>query len=224
MSDAANTGLPSDHPGRPATPQVQTSGFATPAPSSGSRFALSVLRLLGWKIDYPGGLPSAQGLMIIAPHTSNWDVPMGVLYKWGLGLPLNFWAKHSLFGLPLIGPLLRAVGGLPVNRQNPAGLVEQMADSLRTAKAENRFQWLVITPEGTRKATAQWRSGFYRLALASGVPVVLAYIDYAHREIGFDRAVIFSGDLEADIAVVAEAYARREGLNRSGKSPVRWRA
>ena len=100
----------------------------------GSRLARGVLRLAGWRVQFDG-LPARQGVLIVYPHTSNWDFVIGVLAKWAIGIPLAFWGKDTLFELPLFGRWMRWIGGVPVDRNNPSGAVGAMVGRFATARA-----------------------------------------------------------------------------------------
>ncbi|HRI17919.1 MAG TPA: 1-acyl-sn-glycerol-3-phosphate acyltransferase, partial [Burkholderiaceae bacterium] len=121
-----------------------------PVQLHGSRLARALLRLAGWRVLFDG-LPAAQGVAIVYPHTSNWDFVVGLLAKWSIGIPVNFWGKDSLFRIPLFGRWVRWVGGVPVDRTHASGVVGSMAASLREAREQGRFQWLALAPEGTRR-------------------------------------------------------------------------
>ena len=97
-----------------------------------SRLARGVLRLFGWRVDSPG-LPAEQGVILVYPHTSNWDFVVGLLAKWALGLQLRFWAKDSLFRVPLMGRWMRYLGGVSVDRRSSRGLVGQTVEQMRAA-------------------------------------------------------------------------------------------
>ena len=191
-----------------------------PVQLHGSALARAVLRLFGWRVDC-GGLPARQGVMVVYPHTSNWDFPWGLLAKWAIGLPLSFWAKHTLFEVPLFGRFLRHVGGLAIDRRAAQGVVGQTVARLREARACDELLWLAITPEGTRSRTEGWRSGFYQLAVGADVPVALAYIDYRSKCIGVDSAWRLSGDPAADMACIAARYAGRTACRPDDAAPVR---
>ena len=90
----------------------------------GSTLARALLRLAGWRILFDG-LPAAQGVAIVYPHTSNWDFVVGLLAKWGIGIPVTFWGKDSLFRIPLLGRWMRWVGGVPVDRASAHGFTHQ---------------------------------------------------------------------------------------------------
>lgn len=188
-------------------------------PLKGSVLARLLLRLLGWRV-LGDCLPAYQGVIAVYPHTSNWDFPLGVLTKWALGLPASFWGKDSLFRVPLLGRWMRWIGGLPVVRSSPQGLVGDTASQMRRARAEGRVLWLVVAPEGTRRRTEGWRMGFYRVAEGAGVPVALAVIDYRRREIGLDSFWRLSGDVRADFAAFAARLDSRRGYHPAQAAPV----
>lgn len=191
-----------------------------PLQFKGSALARWVLQRLGWTLNF-GGLPGLQGVMVVYPHTSNLDFPIGILAKWAMGMPANFWGKDTLFRVPLFGAWLRWVGGVPVNRSAPGGLVEQAAQHLRQCKAEQRYAWLVVAPEGTRRLTDGWRSGFYRVAHRADVPLGLATIDFATRRIEVTQFLRLSGDQTADMADVARLLGSPQGFRPANASPVR---
>lgn len=191
-----------------------------PVQLRGHRFALWLLRAAGWKLVY-SGLPSRQGVVIVYPHTSNWDFIVGILVKWGIGLQASFFIKDSFFRVPLLGRWFRWVGGFAIDRSAPQGIVGQMSDELRRAKAEGRFLWLAITPEGTRSYRDAWRSGFYHVTLAAQVPLGLASFDYQRREVRFDHFLALSGDVQADMAEIARILGQAAGKRPELAAPIR---
>ena len=159
-------------------------------------FGRLALKLTGWKID--GNFPDcAKFVMIVAPHTSNWDVPVGLMAKFALRLECRFIAKHSLFWWPL-GICLRALGGIPINRAAASDFVD---DTVRIFKERERLV-LIITPEGTRARVERWKSGFHRIARASGVPVVLVDFDYSRKVVRLGPAFPANADYDGDVAAI----------------------
>lgn len=191
-----------------------------PVQLRGSALAHALLRLAGWRIRF-GGLPARQGVVIVYPHTSNWDFLLGVLTKWAIGIPATFWGKDSLFKLPLVGRWMRWIGGLPVDRHSSRGVVGQMADALKAARADDRFMWLALAPEGTRAYRDGWRSGFYHVALAAGVPLGLACFDYATREVRVDHFIMLTGDRTADMNRIALDMGGTTGKRPDQAAPIR---
>lgn len=170
----------------------------------------AALRLAGWTIR--GGLPELpKYVIIVAPHTSNWDFPVGVAALFALDLEAHWFGKDSLFRAPM-GSMLRLLGGRPVHRETPEGVVAEMAAMLR---AEPQFI-LALAPEGTRKRVDQWRSGFYRIAEAAGVPIVPVWFDWSRREIGIGAPVQPSGDLACDLSALQALYRPEMARNPKG--------
>ena len=168
------------------------------------------LRLAGWTIR--GALPELpKYIIVVAPHTSNWDFPVGVAALFALDLEAHWFGKDSLFREPM-GTILRMLGGRPVHRETPEGVVAEMAAAIR---AEPAFI-LALAPEGTRKSVAHWRSGFYRIAEAAGVPVVAVWFDWSRREIGINAPMHLSGDLSADVSVLQGLYRPEMARNPNG--------
>lgn len=178
------------------------------------------MRLFGWQLRFDG-LPGRQGVIMVYPHTSNWDFIVGLMSKWALGLPVRYWAKDSLFAVPLFGAWLRWLGGVAVNRRAATGLVGQTVVQLREAQARDQSFWLAVAPEGTRAYVDGWKSGAWQVAVQAGVPVGLAYFDYATRTVGFTDFVQVSGDAQADFALFAEVLAGRRGKRAELASPIR---
>jgi 1-acyl-sn-glycerol-3-phosphate acyltransferase len=131
-----------------------------------------------------------------------------------------FWAKASLFRLPLLGAWLRWLGGVPVDRSKPGDIVDDMVARLQAARAGNRFFWLVLAPEGTRSRARQWRSGFYRLALHSGVPLGLAHLDFSGRRVGIMSFLTLCGRRDADMQAVVDALGWARGRNPQLATPI----
>ena len=173
------------------------------------------LKLLGWKlIDLPQR--PAKSVVIAYPHTSNWDFPLTLLALAALPYGAHWVGKDTMFR-GLFGPLLRALGGVSVNRRERTGFVERVSDEFR--RRENFH--LIIATEGTRNKQAGWKSGFYRIALAAGVPVVMATVDYGKREVGLLASITLSGDEAADMSRIAACYEGRRGYHHHNASPIR---
>jgi len=187
----------------------------------GSAVARGALRLVGWQVVFDG-LPSKQGVLIVYPHTSNWDFVIGVLAKWAIGVPLAFWGKDRLFDLPLFGRWLRWIGGVPVDRHNPRGAVGAMVGRFAAARHGDAFLWLALSPEGTRSYRDSWRSGFYQVALQADVPLALAFFDYAERRVGVDSFIRLSGDANRDMAAIEARLGQRRGRKPHLAAPVRF--
>lgn len=148
------------------------------------------------------------GIMVAAPHTSNWDFILMLGVAWLEGMNLQVLVKQELFKGPL-GWFLRAVGGIAVDRKNPGSLVE---DLIARAKAGERFH-LCITPEGTRSKVSNWKSGFYRLSMETGLPVTLAYNDRRDMSVGLGPTFYLTGDVSADMDKMRAFFDGKVGVN-----------
>lgn len=164
--------------------------------------AHGILRWLGWKVevsvpDFP------KAIICVAPHTSNWDFIIGELAIRSVGRKAGFMMKSSWFFFPL-GCLFRAIGGIPVVRQNKKqSLVEAMVVRFRD---EERLV-VAITPEGTRKRTSSWHTGFLRIAYEADVPICLAVIDFRMKRAMINEVFEPSGNLDADMQAIKRYYA-----------------
>jgi 1-acyl-sn-glycerol-3-phosphate acyltransferase len=146
-------------------------------------------------------------VMVAAPHTSNWDFILMIAMAWRSGISPVWLGKKEMFWGPM-APLFRAMGGIPVNRQNPAGLADKVAGLAR----EGRVSAVVIPPEATRSLGTVWKSGFRRIAIDAGIPIVLTYLDGPTRTGGFGPTFMPTDDVVADMDVVREFYADKHGL------------
>jgi 1-acyl-sn-glycerol-3-phosphate acyltransferase len=171
-------------------------------------FAQLLVRLTGWRIV--GQPPDiAKYLIVFAPHTSNWDLPIGYAIAKACRLEPSWLGKHVLFRPPF-GALFRWIGGIPIDRRARNNAVEQAIQAFH----ERERLALAITPEGTRKKTGHWRSGFYYIAVGAQVPIQLAFLDYRHKAGGFGPLIMPSGSIEADMQVMRDFFT---GI--SGKHP-----
>ena len=188
-------------------------------PLRGSPLAGALLALFGWRVVFHG-LPYRQGVVIIYPHTSNWDFVVLVLAKWAVGLPAAFWGKDTLFRVPFFGPWLRWIGGQPVIRNAPQGVVGQAIHALKSAHLEGKVLWWALSPEGTRKRMPGWRSGFYQAALGANVPVGLVRVDFAQREVRVVDFVRLTGDREADMHRIRAGFKGVVAFRPEWMSPI----
>jgi 1-acyl-sn-glycerol-3-phosphate acyltransferase len=165
------------------------------------------LRMNGWTVE--GSLPveARKCVLIAAPHTSNWDLPYTLMVAFVLHLNIYWMGKHSLFAFPF-GPVMRWLGGIAVDRSRNTNLVSASAMALKAADGPVQ---LVVPPEGTRGRTTHWKTGFYYIALEAGVPIVLAYMDYARKVSGLGPVFVPTGDIDADMAEIKRFYAGVKG-------------
>ena len=184
--------------------------FTTPVVNTLLRgFSLAFLKLTGWKVE--GALPpqAAKSVFIAAPHTSNWDLPYTLMVAFALRLNPYWMGKHTIFKAPF-GPIMRWLGGIAVNRDQANNLVAASAQAIR--EADGPVQ-LIVPPEGTRSKTRYWKTGFYYIAQTAGVPIVMAYMDYAAKRSGLGPLFQPTGDVEADMAAIKAFYAPFKGKN-----------
>lgn len=166
----------------------------------GAFIAKKLLKLSGWTVNVQ--LPDFDKCVIcVAPHTSNWDFVICELAYISLHRKAGFLMKKDWFFFPL-GNLFRSLGGIPVDRSRRTDLVEQIVEQFNKSPRIS----IAITPEATRKANPDWKTGFYRIAMGTGVPILLAYLDYDKREVGIERAFTPTGDVEADMIEIKRYY------------------
>lgn len=175
------------------------------------------LKAAGWKVD--GGRPPIDRYVIIAaPHTSNWDMPFMLAFAFIYDIPVRWMGKHTLFKPPF-GPFMKMLGGMPIVRHRPGGIVEQMVEAFE----ENDELVLMVPAEGTRSYVDYWKSGFYRIAVAADVPVVLSYLDFSRKEGGIGPALKMTGDVHADMDRIRAFYAGKTGLRPENVGVIRLR-
>lgn len=189
---------------------MQRTIFSTPVVHHLLRaFSLVFLRLTGWQVQ--GQLPAVarKSVFIAAPHTSNWDLPYTLMVAFVLRLNIYWMGKASIFRFPF-GGLMRWLGGIAVDRSKSNNLVAASAQAI--AQAQGALQ-LIVPPEGTRAKTRYWKSGFYHIATAARVPIVMAYMDYSRKISGLGPLLYPSGDLEVDMVTIKAFYAPFKGKN-----------
>lgn len=173
------------------------------------------LRLCRWRIE--GALPPVGKLVVVAaPHTSNWDLPYMLAVAWALGVAPSWLGKRELFRQPF-GWLMRALGGIPVDRSRRGNMVDQ---AVARFAAVDRLH-LVIPPSGTRSRATHWRSGFYHIARGARVPIACSFLDYRRRVGGIGPVVVPSGDLRADMAIIRAWYEGVTAKHPDLTTPVR---
>ncbi len=167
------------------------------------------MKIMRWRIA--GTLPSIpKAVVIIAPHTSNWDFVLGLAAALALDVDAHWIGKHTIFRWPF-GGLMRRLGGIPVNRQATSGFVEQVVERFN----ESDQLVLGIAPEGTRRKVQRWKSGFYHIAAGAKIPIVCAYLDYQSRVVGLGLNLMPTGDFETDLTVIQDFYAPYQGKRSS---------
>jgi len=178
------------------------------------RIARLVLKIGGW--TPVGELPTeAKVIFIAAPHTSNWDGWWLMVYRIALDIDIHFLAKHTLFWWPL-GTVLRALGAMPIDRTASRSTVQQVVDEFA---ARDRF-WFALSPEGTRKWQPFWKTGFYRIAKAAGVPLVLGFIDYEKKQLGVGITLPAERNLAADLQSIRQFFEPLQGRIPANSGPI----
>ena len=164
------------------------------------KFYSFLFRLTGWESSIQAEiLPKC--VICVAPHTSNWDFIIGMLFYKSISGSPHILMKKSWFFFPL-NYILKAMGAVPVDRTKRNSLTDQMATEF---EQRSHFQ-LAIAPEGTRKKNPKWKSGFYHIAREACVPITLAYLDYAKKIIGVIENFIPSGNVQDDIEKIKQKY------------------
>ena len=157
---------------------------------------------------------SGSYLIIAAPHTSNWDFPLGIAIAFHLRLKVYFIAKHTLFE-GILGPIMRWLGGIPLNREASKNFVGSSID----AYAHNENLVLAIAPEGTRSSVKRWKTGFYHMAKGANVPLALAYFDFSTRTGGIGKMFNTTQDMTADMQAIENFYRLMKGKNTYNYNP-----
>lgn len=164
-----------------------------------------IFRIFGWKIDEKGPeVPKA--VIVIGPHTSNWDFVIGRLSFILYGLKGRYLVKKELF-FPPLGWFLKGIGAIPVDRKQRSNLTEEAAKLFE----QNESLYIVFSPEGTREYNPNWKKGFYYIALKANVPIYICYMDYEKKIGGFHTLFYPTGDVDADILYIKSILKNYKG-------------
>ena len=180
-----------------------------------ARFAAFVLRITGWTAV--GEVPRT-GILVGAPHTSNWDFVMMLLIMWRGGVSPRVLIKQEIFRGPLRW-LLPRLGGIPLDRSNPGAVIRQLVAEARTGEPF----LLILAAEGTRSKGEYWKSGFWRIARSTGLPISLAFVDGPTKTSGFGPTFKPTTDVVADMDLVREFYADKRGIHPERRTEPRLR-
>ncbi len=174
--------------------------------------ARRAFRLWGWGIA--GHFPDVpKAIVVVAPHTTNWDLLVAMLTAFAIGLRISWLGKHTLFRWPL-RPLMLWLDGVPVRRNSGSGTVAKLVETMR----QRETMVLAVAPEGTRRAVSGWRMGFAHVAVGAGVPVVPVGFDWGRRVVEIGPAFTLTGDLAADERTL-RAWFAGHGLEPGVPSP-----
>jgi 1-acyl-sn-glycerol-3-phosphate acyltransferase len=176
-----------------------------------------LVRAMGWRIT--GERPREPKVMILgAPHTSNLDYFLTLALMHHFQLPLRYLIKDSVFRTPL-GPLIRMLGGIPVDRSKANNLVEGIVNTIKAQEV----MAIGVLPEGTRKYVPYWRSGFYYIASGAEIPIYPVSVDGPNKHLHMGPALVTSGDIEADMELLANFFGDIKGVIPKNSAPVRLR-
>lgn len=165
------------------------------------KIAQTFLKLAGWQIV--GSLPNIpQAVVLAVPHTSNIDGVYAIPTLLALDLDIKIMGKHSLFKIPVLASFLRWAGIIPINRNKKGSVLQASIDKFKTGQP----LYLGLAPEGTRKYTPEWKTGFYYLALGANVPIIPVAMDYKTKEIRFMQPIHPTGDLNTDLPKILQQY------------------
>lgn len=180
-----------------------------------SWIAKFILKIMGWKVI--NELPDEKKYVLIAaPHTSNWDFPLGLLAKFSIKLKLNYLGKGALFESPF-GWFFRALGGIPVYRKKKLNMVDQMVKEFE----QRDHMILAMSPEGTRSYLDYWKSGFYHIAHKAGVPIAMGTLDFGNKMVKLGNAFMPSGDIHEDMKIIRAFFKNVKGKIPDNQGPIR---
>ena len=176
--------------------------------------AIILLRIFGWR--RAGQVPDApKFVMIAAPHTSNWDFPVGLAIILAFKAKMYWLGKEPIFRWPF-GTFFKWLGGIPVSRSKSGDVVAQSVQAFN----EQVRMMMVVAPEGTRKKANHWKTGFYYIAMGANVPLVMGFVDYVRKEGGFGPTLMPTGDIEADMEKIRAFYENITAKNPDKSTPA----
>jgi 1-acyl-sn-glycerol-3-phosphate acyltransferase len=182
------------------------------------RFLARVFWMLSrWTLE-GDEVPTRPTILVGAPHTSNWDFVLMLAIAWQLGIDVHWLGKKSLFS-GWRGPIMRRIGGVPVDRDDPSRVVKDVIAQVHSGEV---FA-LVVTPDGTRGGNEYWKSGFYRIGRETGMPVTLGYVDRTTMTTGLGPSFDLTGDVAADMDRIRAFYADKAGVRPSRRTEPRLR-
>ncbi len=181
----------------------------------GQWLAKWALRLTGWTLTAE---PPRQGkyVMVVAPHTSNWDFVVLYLFKVAFAIEATWMGKHTLFNKPILGKFMYASGGVPIDRRQNHNVVSQMVDRFESATNLT----LVLAPEGRRRYMSHWRSGFYQIAINAKVPLLPLFLDYRLKQAGFGKPYQLTGNPSTDMDYLRKFFEKKYGKRNQHAGPI----
>jgi len=175
----------------------------------------NLLKLSGWTVDKTNP-PISNCVLIAAPHTSNWDFILMLLFAGAFGLKISWMGKSTLFVKPF-GFILRLLGGISIKRNKKNQIVDNMISMFK----ENNSLLLVVPVEGTRARADFWKSGFYHIANGANVPILPTFLDYSNKRGGFGVPIKTSGDIKLDMQKIRDFYTPFSGKFPKKSGPVK---
>ena len=173
-----------------------------------------LLKLFGWKAGEPA-CPGNKAIILGVPHTSAWDFLISFFYYYGVGGKASVMVKKEFFWGPL-APIMRWMGGVPVDRAKGATVAKQVIDAMNNSE----YMHLAIAPEGTRKRTDNWNTGFHTIARATGATVYLGYFDWGTKHVGWGKKVELTDDARADMQRIQALYEEMHLVGKHKKNYV----
>lgn len=173
-----------------------------------------ILKIMGWKSEYPKEYQIDKFVIIAAPHTSNWDLLFALAVFWKLKIPMKYFIKDS-FTKPPHGWFFKMIGAIGVDRKKAGNLVHHAAATLQ--KMDHIA--LMVPAEGTRSYVKKWKTGFYHIAKKANVPVALGYLDYKNKIAGVGGLVYLTDNFENDMKIIEDFYQKIEGKHPEKYNP-----
>jgi len=172
-------------------------------------FYLFIFNLIGWKVigEKPSGIK--KFIIVVAPHTSNFDFLLGVAARAISRLRSAYLAKKELFSIPLIGWVFKALGGIPVDRSKKTNLVDQVVEYIQASDPDKELA-VTVAPEGTRSYVEKWKTGFWHIAKNANIPIVMVGFDYGRKVVEF-KEPFYADDKEQDIEKMKAYYRTVKG-------------
>ena len=170
------------------------------------KIARLILRMMGWKVDEHTPVGVKKCVIVVGPHTSNWDFIIGRLAFITYGVNGKFLIKKEAF-IPVFGWFLKRMGGVPVDRKKNNNLTDEAVKYFEDSES----LFLVFTPEGTRSYNPKWKKGFYYIAMKAKVPIYIAYMDYERKIGGFHSVMEPTGDVDKDIDYIKSILSQFKG-------------
>ena len=164
------------------------------------------LKVMGW--EFVGEVPEdvKKAVLVCAPHTSNWDFPLALASFVMADLKVNYFIKKSWFFFPM-NFLFKATGGIPIDRSKNHGLVDSMSLLLK----ESDELIVAVPAEGTRSWVPKWKTGFYHIAKSAKVPIIMGFVDFKIKEVGFGPVLNISGDFVKDMSKIQAFFENKSG-------------